>query len=320
MEKYYLGLDIGGTKCSAVLASIKKGTNCITIVSRFEIPTADYSYLDTINLLLNHCIMMQEMNNVKAISLGISCGGPLDVDKGLILSPPNLVGWEKVPIVQLCKDRLSIPVYLQNDANAGAMAEFLFGAGQGCQNMIFLTFGTGLGAGLILNGRLYTGASNMAGEIGHVRLTEDGPEGYGKKGSVEGYCSGSGIAKLGRIMREKSNEKTDLAQIKTLSAKNIAHAAENGDPLSIAIYKESGKRLGQTLSILIDILNPEKIIIGGVFVKSRNLFISVMEEVIKQEALDCSASHCQIVPARLGNQIGDYASIAIAIKGEFDGV
>lgn len=320
MGNYYLGLDIGGTKCSAVLVCFQSEEKSIRIVSRYEIPTIEYSHHEIIRLLLDNCIQLQKKHRVKAIALGISCGGPLDIKNGMILSPPNLIGWEKVPIVQLCQDRLSIPVYLQNDANAGAMAEYLFGIGRGCKNMIFLTFGTGLGAGLILNGRLYSGTTDLAGEIGHVRLTEDGPEGYGKKGSVEGYCSGNGIARLGRIMLEESNEKTTLANIKTLSAKNIANAAENGDALAISIYKESGKRLGQTLSILIDILNPEKIIIGGVFSKSRNLLISAMNEAIKEEALAYSALHCQIVPTGLGNQIGDYASIAIAIKGESNGI
>ncbi len=320
MDKYYLGLDIGGTKCSAVLACFQSEEHAIRIVSRYEIPTIAYSHQEIISLLLDNCLKLQEEFSVKAIALGISCGGPLDSKKGIILSPPNLIGWDEVPIVQLCQDRVAMPVYLQNDANAGAMAEYLFGAGRGCRNMIFLTFGTGLGAGLILNGKLYSGTTDMAGEIGHVRLTEDGPEGYGKRGSAEGYCSGNGIARLGRRMLEESNEKTALANLKTLSAKSIAEAAENGDALAISIYKESGKRLGQTLSILIDILNPEKIIIGGVFSRSRNLLISAMNEAIKKEALTYSALHCQIIPTGLGNQIGDYASIAIAIKGESNGI
>lgn len=320
MGTYYLGLDIGGTKCSAVLACFKPEENSVHFVSKFEIPTMEHSYQEIINLLLDNCIKMQEKYSVKAISLGISCGGPLDVKKGLILSPPNLIGWDNVPIVQLCKDRLFIPVFLENDANAGAVAEYLFGAGRGYKNIIFLTFGTGLGAGLILNGKLYPGSTDMAGEIGHVRLTENGPEGYGKEGSVEGYCSGNGIARLGRLMLQNSQGHSVLANIETLTAKNIAIAAENGDPLAISIYKESGKRLGQTLSILIDILNPEKIIIGGIFARARNLLIASMNEAIKKEALPYSALYCQIVPTSLGEQIGDYASIAISIIGGSYGI
>ena len=132
------------------------------------------------------------------MAIGITCGGPLDSKKGLIMSPPNLPKWDKIPITKIIEDNFNVPVFLQNDANACALAEWRFGAGKGTNNMIFLTFGTGLGAGLILDGRLYAGTNNLAGEIGHIRLAKDGPLGYDKKGSFEGFCSGAGIARLAK--------------------------------------------------------------------------------------------------------------------------
>lgn len=132
--------------------------------------------------------------------IGISCGGPLDAERGIIQTPPNLPLWKDVPICAILEQQFCIPTRLQNDANACALAEWRFGAGRGTKNMMFITFGTGFGAGLILNGQLYSGTNGNAGEIGHIRLAEYGPSGYGKIGSYEGFCSGSGIAQIGQTM------------------------------------------------------------------------------------------------------------------------
>ncbi|MBQ7292692.1 MAG: ROK family protein, partial [Clostridia bacterium] len=181
----YIGIDIGGTKCAVVLGDSNG------ILKKVAFKTEECK--QTITKILD---IAESFGTADAV--GISCGGPLDSGRGVIMSPPNLPDWDNIPIVKLVSDRLGIPAYLQNDANACALAEWRFGAGRGTQNMAFLTFGTGLGAGLILNGRLVDGANGMAGEIGHIRLTDDGPTGYGKAGSAEGYCSGGGIARLGR--------------------------------------------------------------------------------------------------------------------------
>jgi len=239
----------------------------------------------------------------KPDSIGISCGGPLNSENGVILSPPNLPGWDNVEIVKIIEKHYSVPAHLQNDANACALAEWKFGAGKGCQNMIFMTFGTGLGAGLILNGKLYEGTNGNAGEVGHVRLEEDGPVGFGKKGSFEGFCSGNGIAQLGvKIMGDK-----------TLNAKTIADAARNGDEKAREVYRISGERLGKGLSILIDILNPEVIVIGSVFARSHDLLWEEAKRVIDKEALSVSAECCRVVPAELGEQIGDFGAVATAL-------
>jgi glucokinase len=222
--------------------------------------------------------------------------------------------------VDVLQEKFSIKAELQNDANACALAEWKFGAGSGTQNMIFLTFGTGMGAGIVLNGRLYSGSCGMAGEIGHVRIAGDGPVGYGKSGSFEGFCSGGGIV---QIARTKIYEKIQLGEpisfcsnikdIDSLNAKIIGDAAEAGDPLAIEIYGICGRHLGQGLSILIDILNPEVIVIGSIFARSRELLWPSAKEVIECEALPRSAGACRIVPAKLGENIGDIAALSVAL-------
>ena len=173
----------------------------VKIIGKRSFATGLYkSWEEVLNRIIS-CVkeLLNENGSCRLSAAGISCGGPLDIEKGLILSPPNLPGWDKVPIVKYFQNRLGVKTSLLNDANACALAEWRYGAGKGCRNMIFLTFGTGIGAGLILNGRLYSGASGMAGEIGHIRMEKTGPLGYGKKGSLEGFCSGGGIAMLAKV-------------------------------------------------------------------------------------------------------------------------
>ncbi len=302
----YIGIDIGGTKCAVVLGDSNK------IVKKVAFSTEECK--QTITKILD---VAESFG--KADAVGISCGGPLDSKSGVIMSPPNLPGWDNVPIVKMVEQRLGIPAYLQNDANACALAEWRFGAGRGCENMAFLTFGTGLGAGLILNGRLVDGANGMAGEIGHIRMTEDGPVGYGKAGSAEGYCSGGGIARLGRTLAAEALARGDSLpyckcekELSNINAKLLADYARKGEPLAKRVYELSGEMLGRALSVLIDLINPERIVIGSIFVRCEDLLRPNMEKWLEKEAISQSLSACKIVGAALSEQIGDFAALAVA--------
>lgn len=171
---YYIGIDIGGTKCASTLGIIEDN----------DLPQiVDKDYFLTANqnpyIILEKFSKFIEKHLDKNIQgIGISCGGPLDSKRGVIMAPPSLPLWDNIEIVKYFENKFGIKTYLQNDANACAVAEWKFGAGKNSNNMMFLTFGTGFGAGLILNGKLYSGTNDNAGEIGHVRLTEKGPIGY----------------------------------------------------------------------------------------------------------------------------------------------
>ena len=300
-----LGIDIGGTKCAVTLGEDGK------ILKKESFPTKECK--QTITKLLD---LAEKMG--KADAVGISCGGPLDSNRGIIMSPPNLPGWDNIPITSLFEQRLKIPAYLQNDANACALAEWRFGAGRGTRNMVFLTFGTGLGAGLILNGRLVDGANGMAGEIGHVRLTDGGPVGYGKAGSAEGYCSGGGIARLGRTLAAEALARGEALpyckteeELENITAKLLADYAREGEALAKRVYDLSGEMLGRTLSVIIDLINPEKIVIGSIFARAEDLLRPNMERGLKKEAIPLSLSVCEIVRAELGEEIGDLAALAV---------
>ena len=313
---YILGFDIGGTKC-AVTTARWDGEN-IQLLKKDSCPTdLTISPEDMIRRLIS---MADTILEERPDSIGISCGGPLSSQKGVILGPPNLPGWDDVPIVALLEAHYGVSARLQNDANACAVAEWKFGAGRGCENMVFLTFGTGLGAGLILNGKLYSGTNDNAGEVGHIRLAASGPVGYGKAGSFEGFCSGGGLSQLGYMLaEEKMGQGICPAYFregmtpKEVTAKAIAEAAYKGDETALEVYRICGEKLGMGLSLIIDILNPERIILGSIFTRSQALIWPATEKVIAREALCHSVECCQVLPAALGENIGDYAAIATAI-------
>jgi len=310
-----VGLDIGGTKCAVSLGETD-GKGAAQILKKQTFPTPSDPW-ETLKRLAD-AVRANGTDGIEAI--GISCGGPLDSRKGVILSPPNLKGWDNIPIVDTFAKEFGVPVHLQNDANACAMAEWSFGAGYGCQNMIFLTFGTGLGAGLILNGKLYSGTNDMAGEAGHIRLERFGPVGYGKAGSFEGFCSGSGLAQLGKMRADEALQQgkplafaRTQAEADALTAKTIAQAADAGDADAAEIYRLCGEQLGHGLSVLVDLLNPERIVIGSIFTRSRHLLRDACEKVMRAECLPLSYAVCSVLPAALGEQIGDYAALAVAL-------
>ncbi|AEC02821.1 ROK family protein [Parasphaerochaeta coccoides] len=314
-----VGIDIGGTKCAVSLGDVTDATYEIFVKMPVR-QTRDY----TVQGMLEQCVKdiqscIAERPDSPPVAVGISCGGPLDSRHGLILSPPNLPGWDSVPIRDFIASRTGLPTWLCNDANAGALAEWHYGAGKGCDSMVFLTFGTGLGAGLILDGRLYVGANDMAGEVGHIRLAPTGPPGYGKKGSFEGFCSGGGIALQAQAhAREwlaegkKTLLCTDESTITAISARTVGEAAQQGDPLAVSIMTTVGRKLGLGLSVIMDILNPERIIIGGIFQRSYDYIWPEASRVLAAESLALNAEACTVMPAALKENIGDVSALISA--------
>lgn len=304
--KLKIGLDIGGTKCAISTGECEGGA--IKILSREEFPTAGLSWrqvLDEfakrIEKLLNSQLTTHNSQLPTLSSIGISCGGPLDSRRGVIMSPPNLPGWDNVPVVKFFEDRFHVPVAVQNDANACALAEYLYGSGRGVKNLVFMTFGTGLGAGIIIDGKLYSGANDNAGEIGHIRLAPTGPVGYNKEGSAEGFCSGAGIARLAKIRKGLD-----------LTTKEIFSRVRAGDPDCTEVFRESAEKLATILAFTIDIINPEVIALGGVFMRNADLFMPIVDTILDREALPLARKACRIVPAELGENIGDYAALAVS--------
>lgn len=314
----WIGVDIGGTKTAVVLS-----VGPPEILHRVEFATLpEHGPQTAIARILHeiHAALAAHPLPIAAVAgIGVSCGGPLDRHTGVIQSPPNLPTWDNIPIRSILEREFDRPCAIENDANAGAVAEHRYGAGQGTRNMVFLTMGTGLGAGLILDERLYRGSSEMGGEVGHVRLTRSGPVGYNKAGSAEGWASGGGMVQVAAeflARAAKRGRSSLLFQANDhgakLTARDIAHAAQQGDPLAQAIVRATGKRLGQLLAILVDLLNPERIVVGGLAMRLGDSLLQPARAVIRKECLARAVEACQVVPAQLGERIGDVAALCVA--------
>ena len=323
MKQYWMGLDIGGTKCAVLLATVDAG---IHICDKIRFDTcAEAGFQSVYGRLMQ---AMEEIVSRRGITfaqveaIGVSCGGPLDSRRGVILCPPNLPGWVNIPLRDMLQERFGVPVYIQNDANACALAEWKLGAGRGSEDMIFLTMGTGMGAGVIAEGRLIRGHTDMGGEVGHLRLTEDGPVGFGKAGSFEGYTSGGGIQRQARELTRQLTAQGQTPQWiadghseEEIDAKLMADYARSGDEQAKAFFDHIGRMLGRGLALLADAFNPERIIIGSVFVRCEDLLRPAMEEALRAEAIPYALEGLSVLPAQTGEALGDLASIMAALYG-----
>ena len=307
-----LGLDVGGTKTALV-----EGTTEGRIVERAEWPTEAWRpfsevfprFVEQVGAM----VAKARDRGRRPVAISVSIGGPLRIGEGFLINPPHLPGWHGVAL----KRRLSeafpgFPVFVEHDGNAGALAEFHFGVGKGradLRHMIFLTFGTGIGAGIIVNGQLLRGSTDTAGEVGHWRLAEDGPPGFGKRGSWESFASGAGLIELaaemfpGRWRRESA-----IAE--------LVKAMLDKDSEAIEVAEVAGKWMGRGLSLLIDALNPQVIVFGSLGVVLGELILGPARRVISAEALPEAAAACELVPAALGRQIGDVAALMAALMDE----
>ena len=297
-----LGIDIGGTKTALVI-----GTADGRILHREQFDSGASRGPDAMlaDIDARAELLLQRHSGVSGI--GVSVGGPVDAEAGMVLGPPNLPGWDSVPLAAHLQNRFGIPSRIEHDAKACALAEWRYGAGRGTHDMVFLTLGTGLGAGLILNGRIVRGASNLAGEIGHWRIAPDGPLIYGKAGSFEGWSSGAGLPALARFLRPGRFD--DLAD-----AAELAERARSGDPEAESIIVEAGGALGRGLALLVDLLAPEVIVLGNLAHRLGENFIAAARAALALEALPALAARCSVRCCELGAAIGDLAALSIALE------
>ena len=305
-----LGLDIGGSKTGLVLGDYQG-----RVLRRAEIPTpAREMFAPAFRIISGAARAFLGACQGEGLPapgcISVSVGGPLDIHRGILYAPPHLKAWGQAPLKQRLEETFPLPVFVEHDGNAGALAEFHFGAGRGASNMVFLTMGTGLGAGLILNGRIYHGASDMAGEVGHMRMAPDGPVQYGKAGSWEGFCSGAGLVSRARL-RQPERWPTET------TPRDVISRALEGDAHAREIVAESGRWFGRGLALIVDMLNPDVIVVGTLGVVLGELLLAPARVALYEEALLRSVEACSIVPAQLGGKLGDTAALmaAIAARG-----
>lgn len=308
---YIVGVDIGGTKVACVLAD-REGR----ILARQWQPTRSAEgWRRVVDQLFEMTAQVLQGVSVEQVrGIGISCGGPLDSQAGVVYSPPNLPGWDAVPLKRLFEERFGLPTRLENDANATALAEHRFGAGRGTRHMVFLTWGTGIGGGLILDGRLYRGTNDLAGEAGHMTLVLDGPPcGCGKRGCLEALASGPAIARRARELASESPDSQLWQRVspEEVTAQHVVEAAQEGDLFARYVLAEAATYMGIGIANVAQVVNPERVVLGTIAVKAGELVLEPLRRALAVHAWGRVREVLQVVPAELGDRAQDLAAVCL---------
>jgi len=314
-----LAVDLGGTKIITAIIS-----NSGQVVSEDRCQTlADEGVSPVIERLFAAIDSLLNRNNMEPSQLGgisLAAAGAIDSDRGVITLSPNLPGWRDVPLGDMVRERYRVDAFLVNDASAAALGEHRFGAGRGVSNLILLTLGTGIGGGIIINGEMYLGACGSAAEIGHMVIDVNGPEcGCGNRGCLETLASGTAVAR-DAVRRINQGEKSSLVamvggKIEDITAEKVGTAARKGDSLALDVLSRAGTYLGVGLANLVNIFNPEMIVLGGGMAELGGLFIDPARRLVVERAFPISAGAVRIVTAQLGNEAGVYGAAIFALEG-----
>ena len=302
-----IGIDVGGTNVKIALVDGEG-----KIIYSNSVPTyAQMGYEYTVNNIKQAIKDLMKETNTEAKDIqgiGFDFPGQVDCKTGVVKNAPNIPGWVNVPIAQMIEDEFHIPTRIDNDVRCAALGELKFGAGRGCENFVCITVGTGIGSGLVINGKVVRGAANAAGEIGHIKLQmEDGPLcGCGDSGCLEAFASGPSIVAMAQeyLKGGKSAKFRELAGDGEITPYIVAKAAEAGDPVAKRIFEKMGYYIGMGLTSVINLLNPEKIIIGGGVAECGDLLLDPIRRTINDRAMEVQREAVEIVPAELGNSAG----------------
>ncbi len=312
---YLLGHDIGGTKLAVTVAD-RSGKILRKIRRPTEAERGPRAVVSSLVDMSREAMARAALGPEDLAGVGVSCGGPLDTETGVVYAPPNLPGWDEVPLKAWLESALALPVFVENDANASALAEWSFGAGRGCRHMVYMTMSTGIGGGIILDGRLYRGPNDTAGEVGHMTIVENGPVcGCGKRGCLEALCSGPSIARRAREKAQAAHDSrmVDLAggDPASITAETVMDAARQDDPAAREIVDETARYMAVGLGNIVNILNPEVIVIGTILVKAQDLLLEPIRAYLRRETWPRVYDTVRVVPAGLGDEVGDLAAIAV---------
>lgn len=312
-----LGLDIGGTKIG-----VSVGDASGRVLAADRVPTDPGAPPEAVlEGALARLEALRAEVGAEPVALGAACPGPMSSREGRFVDPPNMPRWHGFELRDHLAGRLGLPVAMCNDANASVLAEVWWGAAQGARTAVFLTMSTGMGAGLYLDGRLFEGPDDLAGEIGHIRLDPDGPVGFGKRGSVEGYLSGPGMAQLGQAealaalqVGEPTALLVDGRPRADLTAEVLCRLAADGDPAARRAIERSANALGRLLALLTDLLNPDVFVLGTIGAAWPDLFIPPARRVLTAEGLRRAVERVRVVPSTLGSRRGHLAALAVAVR------
>ena len=311
MKKYVIGVDLGGTKISTAISTIE-GNILANVVLPTKAEEGEVAVLGIIIQSIDEVIVGSSTSIDEVEAIGIGSPGPLDAKKGIIITTPNLP-FKDYNLVQPLKEKYNIPVYLDNDANAAAIGEYMFGAGKGKESIIYFTVSTGVGGGAVLDGKVYRGHTSNALEIGHTTVDPNGPRcNCGNLGCLEAMSSGTAIAKKGKEA-VSTNVETSLKKYDTITSYEVFKEAEAGDEVAKDIIDNALTYLGIGVANAIATFDPEMIIIGGGVSKAGDIVFDTVKKVVNKRCFKSMAESCEIVPAGLGSDAGVVGAVALAI-------
>ena len=316
MKKVAIGVDIGGT---SVKLGVVDGAGKLLMRDNFS--TKELKGRKAMIKKLVECIQalvkQAEAKGMKVRGVGVGAPGPIEVEKGFVYFFPNIPGWKNTPFKQLLEKRLKMPVRIDNDANAMALGEYLFGAGKGADSLVALTLGTGIGGGIVMNGKLFHGHTYSAAEMGHMVINEKGPLcACGNRGCVETYV-GNGYFAAEVKRRLNAGAKSILSQwIKkgeVLTPLLVKQAAWKGDDFSKKMWEETAEHLATALAALVNILNPERIVIGGGISQQAGVLFKPLIRALNRKAFPIAVRSVKVVPAKLGADAGLIGAAALIL-------
>lgn len=311
MKKYVIGVDLGGTKISTAISTIE-GNILANVVLPTKAEEGEAAVLGRIVRSIDEVIVGSSTSIDEIEAIGIGSPGPLDAKKGIIITTPNLP-FKDYNLVQPLKEKYNIPVYLDNDANAAAIGEYMFGAGKGKNSIVYFTVSTGVGGGAVLDGKVYRGHTSNALEIGHTTVDPNGPRcNCGNLGCLEAMSSGTAIAKKGKEA-VSTNVETSLKKHDTVTSYEVFKEAEAGDEVAKDIIDNALTYLGIGVANAIATFDPEMIIIGGGVSKAGDIVFDTVKKVVNKRCFKSMAESCEIVPAGLGSDAGVVGAVALAI-------
>lgn len=310
MSRVVIGVDLGGTNLRTALLSSEGDI----LDKRKEATYASEGWKKVVQRLIQNIARQQEIAIQKGLSVaavGVGAPGVIQVDKGIVVKSPNFPDWNNLPLKDELEKVFSLPVTIENDANAAALGEQWRGAGRGIGSMILLTLGTGVGGGIVLNKQIWHGADGMAGEVGHMTIIPDGrPCGCGNTGCLEMYASARGIV---QSYRDAGGVSGTGIQSEITSAQ-VYQAASEGNACALKVMQDMGRLLGIGIANLINIFNPEMVVIGGGVKDGWPLFIDSTRAEIRKRAFEVPAARTEIVPSKLGDDAGMVGAAAAALQ------
>jgi glucokinase len=303
-----LALDIGGTKLAVAVVTGDGATHGLQVEPTYRDRGPD-DVIARLFAMGHRAVAAAGLGPVAAV--GISCGGPLDAKTGVLLCPFHLPGWINIPITAMAEAEYSLPAVLENDATAAALAEHRYGAGAGKATIVYLTISTGIGGGTVVAGKLHLGAAGNGGELGHITVRPGGREcRCGRRGCLEAYCSGTNIS--ARAAEAAASRPSALTALDTITAADVEQAARAGDPVAQEVWDETTALLGQALTDIVNIIEPEAVILGGGVTRAGDFLVGPVRAIVKSTAMPPAAAAVDVVRAGLGDEVCVVGAGAIA--------